>query len=75
MKKTLNNLTRDDWNWLFPIEFRDFLNAHPTHAKKYEALKTQLAAKFKNNRGTYVLGKTEFIYETLQRIDKNTNLP
>ncbi len=57
------------------IEFRNFLNAHPTHAKKYETLKTELAAKFKNDRGAYVPGKTNFINETLQLIDKNTTLP
>nr|WP_255594550.1 GrpB family protein [Pontibacter sp. HSC-14F20] len=50
------------------IGFRDFLNAHPERAKAYEALKLELAAKYRNDRGAYMLGKTDFIRETLNRI-------
>ncbi|TYA84243.1 GrpB family protein [Seonamhaeicola marinus] len=52
------------------IDFRDFLNANPTRAKAYEDLKIELAKKFRNDRGAYVLGKTEFIKTTLDLIYK-----
>lgn len=50
------------------IAFRDYLITNPIHAKAYEALKLELATKYANDRGAYVLGKTEFIYETLERL-------
>ncbi len=54
------------------IDFRDYLIATPARAKQYEALKLELAAKFKNDRGAYVLGKTNFVYETLALIKDPT---
>ena len=53
------------------LKFRDYLNANDEHAKNYENLKLELASKFKNDRGAYVLGKTEFIMETLDLINSN----
>jgi len=50
------------------IDFRDFLNSNPERARKYEDLKVELANKFKNDRGSYVLGKTDFVNETLDII-------
>ncbi|MDW3194434.1 MAG: GrpB family protein [Cytophagales bacterium] len=50
------------------IAFRDYLIAHPERAQAYESLKTDLAAKHKNDRGAYVLGKTDFVVETLAMI-------
>lgn len=47
------------------INFRDYLNANEDRAKQYENLKLELASKFKNDRGAYVLGKTDFINETI----------
>lgn len=52
------------------IGFRDYLNAHFERAKKYERLKLDLASKYKNDRGAYVLGKTEFVNDTLEMIAK-----
>jgi len=52
------------------IEFRDYLNSNEEKAKEYENLKLELASKFKNDRGAYVLGKTEFINEILKIIAK-----
>lgn len=52
------------------IDFRDFLNSNIKRAKQYETLKIELATKFKNDRGSYVLGKTDFINETLEIIKK-----
>ncbi|PXX26490.1 GrpB family protein [Arenibacter sp. ARW7G5Y1] len=47
------------------IEFRDYLIADKKRAKEYEKLKLDLASKYRNDRGAYVLGKGEFIKETL----------
>jgi GrpB-like predicted nucleotidyltransferase (UPF0157 family) len=52
------------------IDFRDYLNANEKRAKEYEDLKLELAYKFKNDRGSYVLGKTDFVKETLELIEK-----
>ncbi|SNZ00358.1 GrpB family protein [Flagellimonas pacifica] len=54
------------------IDFRDYLNANSKRAQEYENLKLELASKFKNDRGSYVLGKTDFVNETLDIIS-NTN--
>lgn len=56
------------------IEFRDYLNANNERAKQYEDLKIALACKFKNDRGSYVLGKTDFIKETLDIINEKTEI-
>ncbi|GGD20049.1 GrpB family protein [Hyunsoonleella pacifica] len=53
------------------INFRDYLNANKKRAKEYEDLKIELASKFKNDRGSYVLGKTDFVKETLELIEKS----
>ncbi|WP_299438306.1 GrpB family protein [uncultured Aquimarina sp.] len=55
------------------IEFRNFLNSNPERAKQYENLKIELATKFKNDRGSYVLGKTDFINETLDIISRKAS--
>lgn len=54
------------------IDFRNYLNSNPERAKAYENLKIGLAAKYKNDRGSYVLGKTDFVNETLEIIEQNT---
>ncbi len=57
------------------IDFRDYLISNLETAKAYEQLKLELASKFKNDRGAYVLGKTNFIKETLKIIKKEANTP
>ena len=57
------------WN---QIAFRNYLNSNIEKAKEYESLKLELASKFKNDRGAYVLGKTEFINEILNLIDEKS---
>lgn len=52
------------------IDFRDYLNSNKKRAKQYEELKLKLATEFKNDRGAYVLGKTNFINETINLINK-----
>lgn len=52
------------------LAFRDYLVAHPERAKAYEALKTEMATRYRNDRGAYVLSKTDFIKETLALISE-----
>ena len=53
------------------LAFRDYLVAHPKRAKAYEALKVNLASKYRNDRGSYMLSKTDFVNETLKLIKIN----
>ncbi|GLU43889.1 GrpB family protein [Allomuricauda sp. NBRC 101325] len=53
------------------INFRDYLIANEERARAYENLKIALANTYRNDRGAYVLGKTEFIKETLKLITLN----
>jgi GrpB-like predicted nucleotidyltransferase (UPF0157 family) len=52
------------------IDFRDYLNSNKKRAKEYEALKLKLASEFKNDRGAYVLGKTDFVNQTINLANK-----
>ena len=54
----------DNFMWS-QLKFRDYLINNKDHAKAYEILKLELVSKYKNDRGAYVLGKTDFIKETL----------
>ncbi len=54
------------------IKFRDYLLTHYDRAKEYEALKISLALQFRNDRGAYVMGKNNFIAETIDLV-KETN--
>jgi len=55
------------------IDFRDYLNSNIKRAKAYEELKLKLASEFKNDRGSYVLGKTVFVNETIDIISKKSS--
>ncbi|WP_143960148.1 GrpB family protein [Litoribacter populi] len=55
------------------IIFRDYLTAYPKRAKEYEQLKTELAAKYKNDRVGYRVAKDDFIAETLNRGRQSLN--
>lgn len=58
---------KDNYMWN-QIDFRDYLIANPDRAKAYEKLKTELADKYVNDRGNYMLSKTDFIKETLELV-------
>ena len=45
------------------LAFRDFLRAHPVHARAYAALKRKLAAQFPHDLDGYCDGKDAFIRE------------
>jgi GrpB-like predicted nucleotidyltransferase (UPF0157 family) len=53
-------------HWRTHLLFRDFLRAHHDQAKRYEALKLDLAERFVNDRRAYQRGKAELILELTQ---------
>ena len=57
----------DGTAWNNYINFRDYLNAFPDHALKYDTLKKQLAEKFAHDRGSYTAGKHELIDSLLEQ--------
>lgn len=60
---------KGDWDELY---FRDYLRKNRKTAKEYEALKLELAIKFRNDRDAYTNAKTDFIEKInkLAREDK-----
>ncbi len=53
--------------WQDEILFRDILRGDTLVARRYEALKRQLAKEFPHDRSTYTASKTEFILGALAR--------
>jgi len=49
------------------LAFRDYLRAHAEHARAYEALKRDLAGRFRHDRGGYTEGKASFVRELTER--------
>ena len=49
------------------IAFRDYLRSHPDVAKEYEALKRDLAVRFRTDRLLYNEGKTDFVEAVLKK--------
>jgi GrpB-like predicted nucleotidyltransferase (UPF0157 family) len=49
------------------LNFRDYMRAHPAEAKQYEALKIELARRFRYNIDGYSDGKDAFIQEMDRR--------
>ncbi len=57
------------WNdpaWIDYIDFRDYLNACPEQAARYEKVKIKLARKFPAGRQEYTAGKQRIIAELLR---------
>jgi GrpB-like predicted nucleotidyltransferase (UPF0157 family) len=53
--------------WAAMLAFRDYLRAHPGDAQRYEALKRELAMKFRDNRRAYTNGKADFVHAALAK--------
>ncbi|MGN5457106.1 MAG: GrpB family protein [Candidatus Kurthia intestinigallinarum] len=49
------------------IAFRDYLRRHPEQSQLYEALKSQLAARFPYDNNAYCDGKNDFIKQLEQQ--------
>lgn len=52
------------------VIFRNYLMANPKRAAAYEQLKTELAAKYKNDRVGYRVAKGNFITETMKMVQE-----
>lgn len=61
-----------DMNGITSIIFRDYMNSHKDEAKRYEALKTELYEKYKDNRKEYTLGKDKYIKEIIDKAIKES---
>lgn len=46
---------------LRPLAFRDYLRTHPADARRYDALKRELAQRFHHDRPAYLQGKSDFV--------------
>lgn len=57
----------DGMQWRNYVNFSAYLNAYPTIAREYEALKERLAAQFGDDRNAYTDGKADFINYTLRK--------
>lgn len=53
--------------WYNYINFRDYLNAWPEQAARYEACKQELAARYGMDRERYTAGKAPLIAQLLER--------
>ncbi|MFO0592676.1 MAG: GrpB family protein [Polyangiaceae bacterium] len=60
----------DGAEWRRHVIFRDWLNLHPDLAKEYEALKVELAARFRDDRAAYADAKTPFVERVLAEAAK-----
>lgn len=56
----------NDQPWQNLLLFRDYICQHPSVAKEYAELKTQLALKYPQDRSAYLDGKADFIERILQ---------
>ena len=64
----LHVVERGGINWWSQLAFRDALRADPNLVTDYERVKTDLAARFAENRAGYTEGKTEFVNSVLDRV-------
>jgi len=56
------------------ILFRDYLNNHEDEKMRYEALKEELYAKYKDDRKKYTAGKNEYIEGVIKKaFEEKTN--
>ncbi len=56
--------------WKNYLNFRDYLNAVPSAAREYEAVKEKLEAMYPDNREKYTAGKSEIIAKQLEEAEK-----
>lgn len=50
--------------------FRDYLRAHPDEARRYEAVKCDLAARFPDDREAYTDGKAEYVSGVMEKAQR-----
>jgi GrpB-like predicted nucleotidyltransferase (UPF0157 family) len=54
--------------WLRRLKFRDYLRADADEARRYEALKYELAERYPNDREAYTDAKTEYVEQVYRRM-------
>jgi GrpB-like predicted nucleotidyltransferase (UPF0157 family) len=54
--------------WRRRLAFRDYLRARPDEARRYEALKRDLAVRYPTDREGYTNAKTEFVEAVYRRM-------
>jgi GrpB-like predicted nucleotidyltransferase (UPF0157 family) len=59
--------------WEAPILFRDYLAVHPEAKDAYATLKTELAAKYANDRTQYTEAKSRFVLDILAKAKQETH--
>jgi GrpB-like predicted nucleotidyltransferase (UPF0157 family) len=57
------------WSEQFALLFRDYLRTHPEEARRYTALKYNLASEYGEDREGYTEAKTPFIWEMMRKAD------
>lgn len=62
-------------HWLDKIRFRDLLRADPSWARKYVALKKDLAQKHSADREAYTEAKTDFVSDALASLANHSTQP
>jgi GrpB-like predicted nucleotidyltransferase (UPF0157 family) len=65
----LHMLEGTSLEWRNHLHLRDYLRTHPEAVAVYQALKTQLAERFPNDRNAYTEGKHAFIQGILNRAE------
>jgi GrpB-like predicted nucleotidyltransferase (UPF0157 family) len=58
--------------WRRRLAFRDYLRARPDEARRYEALKRDLAVRYPTDREGYTDAKTEFVEAVHRRMGLRT---
>jgi len=54
--------------WLRRLKFRDYLRTNVDEARRYEALKYELAERYPDDREAYTDAKTEYVEEIYRRM-------
>lgn len=58
------------WGEQFALLFRDYLRCHAADARRYAALKYELAKQYRSHREGYVAAKAPIIWELMQLADR-----
>ena len=57
------------WNEQWALLFRDYMRTQDDEHAAYIALKRQLAAKYADDRASYVAGKSDHLWQIMKRAD------
>jgi GrpB-like predicted nucleotidyltransferase (UPF0157 family) len=60
--------------WQRRLPFRDHLRAHPDEARRYEALKHELAARYPDDREMYTTAKSDYLEAAYRRMGLHSTI-